>query len=262
MWFCVACMPKIKETIKIEKDIEKRCNEHYKKFEKICSDLETKFENKITDVEQKVNTKCSKQEVEKIVSDKLETFEVKNDKDEMEKMVQNTVTDMVDTKIVNKIAESERELADRQSRQKNVIIFKAKESNTNLIDERTKSDKELISKIVDGMNLDTEQINIEKAVRLGRRKDDPQENPRPLVITFSTLTAKKEFLKNANKLKQSDDASLNVMTIQNDMSQKDREHERELVLEKFSKNAEAAGNCRYVIRGPPGERKLIKIRTD
>ena len=144
-------------------------------------------------------------------------------------MVQNTVTDMVDTKIVNKIAESERELADRQSRQKNVIIFKAKESNTNLIDERTKSDKELISKIVDEMNLDTEQINIEKAVRLGRRKDDPQENPRPLVITFSTLTAKKEFLKNANKLKQSADASLNVMTIQNDMSQKDRE----LVLEKF-----------------------------
>ena len=31
MWFCTVCMPKIKETIKIEKDIEKRCNEHYKK---------------------------------------------------------------------------------------------------------------------------------------------------------------------------------------------------------------------------------------
>ena len=191
-------MPKIKETIKIEKDIEKRCNENYKKFEKICSDLETKFENKITDVDQKVNTKCSKEEVEKIVSDKLETFEVKNDKDEMEKNVQNTVTDMVDTKIVNKIAESKRELADRQSRQKNVIICKAKESNTNLIEERTKSDKELISKIIDEMNLDSaEQIHIEKAVRLGRRKEDPEENPRPLVITFSTLTAKKEFLKYA-----------------------------------------------------------------
>ena len=113
------------------------------------------------------------------------------------------------------------------------------------------------------MNLDTaEQINIEKAVRLGRRKEDPQENPRPLVITFSTLTAKKEFLKNANKIKQSADVSLNVMTIQNDMSQKDCEHERELLLEKFSKNAEAAGNCHYLIRGPTGERKLIKIRTD
>ena len=54
---------------------------------------------------------------------------------------------------------------------------------------------ELISKIIDEMNLDTaEQINIEKAVRLGRRKEDPQENPRPLVITFLTLTAKKTVL--------------------------------------------------------------------
>ena len=215
--------------------------------------METKFENKITDVDQKVNTKCSKQEVEKFVSDKFETFEVKNDKDDIEKIVQNAVTDIVNTKIVNKIAESERELADRQSRQKNVIIFKAKESNTNLIEERTKSDKELISNIIDEMNLDTEQINIEKTVRLGRRKEDPQENPLPLVITFSTLTAKKELLKNASKIKQSPDVSLNVMTIQNDMSQKDREHERELVLKKFSKNAEAAGNCQYVVRGPPGK---------
>ena len=132
-----------------------------------------------------------------------------------------------------------------------------------LIEERTKLDKELISKIIDEKNLDTaEQINIEKTVRLGRRKKDPQENPRPLVITFSTLIAKKKFLKNANKIKQSADVSLNVMTMQNDMSQKDREHERELVLEKFSKNAEAAGNWHYVIRRPPVENKLIKIRTD
>ena len=200
--------------------------------------METKFENKITDVKQKVNTKCSKQEVEKIVNDKLETFEVKNDKDEIEKIVQNTVTDMVDTKIVNKIAESERELADRQSRQKNVIIFKAKESNTNLIEEKTKSDKELISKIIDEMNLDSaEQINIEKAVRLSRKKEDPQKIPRPLIITFSTLTAKKKFLKNAKNV------SLNVMTIQNDMSQKDREHERELVLEIFQKTRKRQGTA-------------------
>ena len=157
--------------------------------------METKFENKITDVDQKVNTKCSKQEVEKFVSDKFEAFEVKNDKDEIEKIVHNVVTDIVNTKIVNKIAESERELADRQKKQKNVIIFKAKESNTNLIEEKTKSDKELISNIIDEMNLDTEQINIEKTVRFGRREEDPQENPRPLVITFSTLTAKKRVIK-------------------------------------------------------------------
>ncbi len=29
MWFCVICKPKVEETIKIEKEIEKRCSEHF-----------------------------------------------------------------------------------------------------------------------------------------------------------------------------------------------------------------------------------------
>ena len=76
MWFCTSCMPKIRETIKIEKDIEKRCSEHYEKLEKICQDMENKFDNKFTDVENKVDIKCSKQEVEAIVNDKLKTLSV------------------------------------------------------------------------------------------------------------------------------------------------------------------------------------------
>lgn len=46
------------------------------------------------------------------------------------------------------------------------------------------------------------------------------------------------------------------------MTKKDREHENELKEEKFSKNAEVEGNWRYVIRGSPGERKLLKIQTN
>ena len=49
------------------------------------------------------------------------------------------------------------------------------------------------------------------------------------------------------------------MTIQNDMSQKDREYERELVLEVFKKRGSIVY---YVIQGSPGERKLIKIRRN
>ena len=79
-------------------------------------------------------------------------------------------------------------MRDRQSRQKNVIIFKAKESNTNLIEERTKSDKELISKIIDEMNFDTEQIHIEKAVRLGRR---PSGKPSTISYNIFNTDSKK-----------------------------------------------------------------------
>ena len=99
-----------------------------------------------------------------------------------------------------------------------------------------------------------------KVVRLGKRNPNPQENPRPLIVTLSTLEAKKQFLKNSLKIKKSDDAIIKQINVQNDMTKKDREREYELVKEKFSKNSEVEANWRYVIRGPPGERILIKIR--
>ena len=55
--------------------------------------MENKFDNKFTDVENKVDTKCSKQEVEVIVNDKLKTLSVKGGDEEITKMVQTTVTD-------------------------------------------------------------------------------------------------------------------------------------------------------------------------
>ena len=261
MWFCTSCMPKIRETIKIEKDIEKRCSEHYEKLQKICQDMENEFDNKFTDVENKVDTKCSKQEVEAIVNDKLKTLSVKGGDEEITKMVQTTVTDMVDTKIQHKLAESGKEIADRKSREKNIIMFKAGEPDINIIEERVKSDKEFVGKILNEMHFETrEHITIEKVIRLGKRKENPLDNPRPLIVTFSTVEAKKEFLKNSMKLKESSDEGIKTVSVQNDMIKQDREREQELVQEKFSKNSEVGVNYRYVIRGPPGERKLVQIR--
>ena len=148
MWFCTSCLPKIREAIKIEKDIEKRFSKHYEKLEKICQDIENKFDNKFTDVKNKVDTKCSKQEVKAIVNDKLKTLSVKGGDGDITEMVQSTVTDMVDTKIQHKLAESEKEIADLKSRGKNIIMFKAGEPDTNLIEERVKSDKEVVGKIL------------------------------------------------------------------------------------------------------------------
>ena len=34
MWFCGICKPKVEETLKIEKEIEKRCQEHFEKYSK------------------------------------------------------------------------------------------------------------------------------------------------------------------------------------------------------------------------------------
>ena len=61
-------------------------------------------------------------------------------------MMQSTVTDMVDTKTQHKLAKSEKEIADRKSREKNIIMFSAGEPDTNLIEDSLKSDKEFVGK--------------------------------------------------------------------------------------------------------------------
>ena len=109
---------------------------------------------------------------------------------------------MVDIKIQHKLAESEKEIADRKSREKNIIMFKAGEPDTTLIEERVKSDKQFVGKILNEMHFETrEHFTIEKFIRLGKRKENPLDNPRPLIVKFSTVEAKKEFLKNSMKLK-------------------------------------------------------------
>ena len=156
--------------------------------------MENKFDNKFTDVENKVDTKCSKQEVEAIVNDKLKILSVKGCDEEIPKMVQSTVTDMVDTKIQHKLAESEKEIADRKSREKNIIMFMSGEPETNLVEERVKYDKEFVGKILHEMHFETrEHFTIEKVIRLGKRKENPLDNPRALIVTFSTVEAKKNY---------------------------------------------------------------------
>ena len=89
-------------------------------------------------------------------------------------MVQSTVTDMVDTKIQHTLGESEKEIADRKSREKNIIMFRAGEPDSNLIEERVKYDKEFVGKILNEMHFETrEHFTIEKVIKLSKRKENP-----------------------------------------------------------------------------------------
>ncbi len=278
MWFCVICKPKVGETIKVEKDIEKRCSEHFmlysKRIEKIEEKLAKKLErNEIIDIiKRELNSKTNdaterseKQIIEivnKQVTEKVKDISESTYSDAVKETVESTVSKLFDTKIDNKIAESEKEIVDRQGRERNIIIFNIDEPNTNLIDDRVQADKETIEKVIKELNFETRNdFEIEQVIRIGYRKTKPGDNPRPVIVTFSTVEAKRSALKNASKLSDSEDNSIKKLKMSNDLTKKDRETEQELLKEKFSKNKEVEGNYRYVIRGPPGDRNLIKIKT-
>ena len=170
----------------------------------------------------------------------------------------NTVTEQDMRKLIE---ESEKYVSERQNRERNIVIFKLPEPNTNLTTERKTKDLENINKMIDFMYTENEHdVVVEKLIRLEARHKEYQQNPRPVLVTFTNFQAKKSFLRNSKLLKDSNDEVHKQVAIANDMTKRDREKELELVNQRREKNLAVVGPWKYVIRGPPGDRKIVKIR--
>lgn len=248
-----------------------------KVLEKVRTDAKCE-EVKVKKIEDTVNTEIqnSEEEVEKLITDKLKQSEdklksevIKEVKSKTmaevvrDQMLQQTNTvneDTVSKLVTEKIVENEREMLDRQSREKNVIIFKLEEPASNLIDERHTQDLNNLKQIVDCIATETDtEISINRITRMGARKNNVN---RPVIVSFSTIDGKKKFLRYANALKNSDKEFIKNVAVSNDLTIKDRERELALVNQKQQKNSELTGPWKCVIRGPPGDRRLLKVRKE
>ena len=72
---------------------------------------------------------------------------------EIVKQQMSTVDEEKVVKLVeSKVEEKENDISERQNREKNVIIFKLQEPNTNIITERQAKDLENVNAMIDHMN--------------------------------------------------------------------------------------------------------------
>ena len=241
IWLCIICFPKMREVIKIEKDIEKKCNVHYEKFqerciaiEERCDELESVIDEKCSKVE--MDKKCSKEEMEKLIEDKMSNIQLQPKEATASK-------ELVSQAVKERMAEQDRDIADRQSRERNIIIFNMPEPLTNLIDQRKQDDREQVDNIIGNLGLETaEPLTVEKVTRLGFRKQKPNENPRPVIVCFSTVEAKKQVLKNVAKLKNSEDEAIKRCRVSNDMTKKDVNPKKHWYNKSFQKTRRRQGN--------------------
>lgn len=259
IWICTMCMPKVKEAIKIEKDIEKRCNDHYEKFNERCK----RIEGQCKDLEDKLNEKCSVEQVEQIIENKIKTqIEAEIKKTTINTNIQGNVEEIVENTVNTKIAENEKEIADRKNRENNIILYNLKEPNTLIKTERETADRDLITTMLNQLQIETEEeYTIDRVIRLGAKHAQPEENPRPARVILSNLEAKKQILKNWYKFKESNDELVKKIALSNDLTPKDRQKEKDLVQEKHQKNLKVETGWKYIIRGQPGDRKLVIIRA-
>ena len=88
-------------------------------------------------------------------------------------------------------------ITDRQSLEKNVIIFKMEGPNTNLIKERQAKDLEALNEMIEQIAVESEEdIKIDKIIRLGTRRANYKDNLRSAIVSFSTIESKKMFRRN------------------------------------------------------------------
>ena len=145
-----------------------------------------------------------------------------------------------------------------QSREKNIVLFNCSESQASDNSSRKSDDAEKILKVLNqGCEVDIHPQNLEKVIRLGRRNDDDDSPPRPLLVTLDSLGKKKEIMRNLFKLR---DKHFDVR-INHDMTKAERENSKKLYMEaKRRQDSDASGNWIFKIRGPPWDLKIIRVK--
>jgi hypothetical protein len=146
----------------------------------------------------------------------------------------------------------------REEKRKNVVIYGLDEPTEIEGWKRVESDKRKLNEIFTVLELN---IAAETDVEFCRRVGEKSERTRPLVVGFFTEWSKSTLLKNCRYLQETE---LSYVSITNDLTEKQRRMEKELITEAERRNAEEltdedrAKNLVWKVVGRKGQRKLIK----
>ena len=170
------------------------------------------------------------------------------------------------------VDESNKLMHDKESREKNVLLFNAEELTSDDGKERKKHDQhvfEVLSKHVVNKVLPTE-----KMYRIGKREPvnnndvsnsengdvSSRKKIRPIKVCFLNSFDKRTFLANLYKLKQSSPDLINNIKIQHDLTVEERKITKDLLSEAYNKNqTESPVDFLYKVRGPPHALKVVKV---
>ena len=184
-------------------------------------------------IEKDIKSKVTSVEVKKMLEDELQ---------KEEKKVKSTVRRTV-------VEEASK------SREKNIIIYRAKEGSSHLKAENITHDKNLLEKLIQKCGGGYNEDKIEKMIRLGKKEDD---KTRPLLIQFKELESKKELFRNLKELREAEE-DLKRLSISHDLTPEERADDKELLTEAMTKE-ENEPEFKFRLRGPPWNRYIARTK--
>ena len=144
-------------------------------------------------------------------------------------------------------AEQKKEQDEDLRRRKNVVIYKAPESNATNPKDRYDHDMAIVNHLC--VSIDIDGTTVKHCTRLGRKPDDQSEQQtRPLLVTFDTINNADLMLKNLTKLKFARE-NLRQLRVTPDRSLKQRDNVRFLVQRAKNLTAEESGDYIHIVRG-------------
>ncbi len=227
----------------VQKELEKKADKE---------DLQ-KLEQRVTNLEEKAN----KEDVEEI-KDKVQKLEGRINS--THENAQDSANPQPSTSSGggNTMDEVIKEMKDQEDRKRNIIFFNIPESKSKDMNERVKHDKEEAKEITKICSATIKKDDMLKAKRLGKIPDD--DKPRPLLIEVSSDEKKRALFKNLSKLQNAPD-KYKTVSVRNDLTKKQREQEKTLREEAKKKEQEDSGEAKFKVRGPPWDRKIVKLPT-
>ena len=213
--------------------------------------VESYMSNKMKEFEEKIEEKLNRQTKE------LSTEVPKVVKNSWAQMAGNSTSNAPPTdfrKVVKEALDTQKkEEAEKDQREMNVIIYRAKES----AEEDSEKQKEEDEKYFEGLCVDALGIG-EVAVKDIRRLGKPdKEKTRPLRVTLEHKSEKELIMKNAKELAEAEDKFKSI-SISHDYSKEERAKikEKEDEAKELQKNDL---NHVFKVRGPPWDLRIKKF---
>ena len=260
-WLCDKCVVKSLDSIRQTKSIETRCTDFITEFQRKVDERMGRLEKDVLDM--KGNMTSMKDELMKEIKDTVDMAAGKSRPSE-EPNQASECDKLSSEKIVQQAAH---EMQSRMERANNVIIFNMKEPAGNLKDENMAQDYEELRNICKEINVDIDVENDVKSMkRIGKKGQvrkvhgNEQVVPRLTVVKF-TEDVKTKVMKNAHKLRFSAEDYYKKIGLKHDMTKDERSQDAKLRRDaKDKQEAEEDANLLYLVRGPPWERKIIKVK--
>lgn len=242
-WFCPKCHEQVEKNLRADREIEEKCRQFLQSFEHRIETLESQAKHFVT-----------AEQVKELISS--ESNNKTNDPWPMSDSQANAESVSADVL---------KEIAEREKRKNNAIIFRVPEPQTNLKIDRINADINYMKDLAHQIDLELHNEDIVKVTRLGKKETKEGEtiNPkcRPLLVTFTNENIKRKLFQNAGKLRDADSGFRNV-SIDHDMTQKEREETRALKDEAKKREDLSSGKYIFRVRGPPWNRYIKRFAKE